>query len=350
MGILKVFARAKNQQLAISEVTFNELCAHHENRLRRAYLKKRKASSELAALQEISGEPRKYWRPDSTDAPERQIKRLSNSYQAKIRAAFEVIPLDGGSAIEALRREAWRIAPASTNFEAKGTGARDAAIWLSLVMESTRLSEEIFLVSADKRAFTSPALLADAPHPGGRVVVVSDLGELLGALAETVQMSFDIMAILHSNDFAEKLHSHLEKADILFSAIRTATDPAGSSPSYIYEGILDFKFTRAEDVKSHAIMGGETWATGRMGCDVMMPARIQRTIDGSRDARWEVWTVYFHLVFTFIFKSAPKFEDAEILGIGSLSNIRGELGELRQMETPASGFDRRVHGASRIFL
>jgi hypothetical protein len=53
---------------------------------------------------------------------------IAGNYEAMLRARFQILPLDGQHAREALRREARRVAPASD-----GRGARDSAIWLTVV-------------------------------------------------------------------------------------------------------------------------------------------------------------------------------------------------------------------------
>ena len=120
-----------------------------------------------------------------------EVDRVLSVYQAKLRNIFELIELDGASAIEALRREAWRIAPASTSFDATGNGARDAAIWLSLINESVRSGETIYFVSSDKRAFKADQCSIDINETGAAVHVVDNIGELLELLADDVAVEVD---------------------------------------------------------------------------------------------------------------------------------------------------------------
>jgi hypothetical protein len=47
---LKILAKSTGHKLAISEVTFEERCAHYENRLRRAYAQGSKVPDGIAGL------------------------------------------------------------------------------------------------------------------------------------------------------------------------------------------------------------------------------------------------------------------------------------------------------------
>jgi hypothetical protein len=55
MAILKVVSRLTNNKLALSEVTYNEHCAHFENQLRRALAQQDKAGAELMRLRIAAG-------------------------------------------------------------------------------------------------------------------------------------------------------------------------------------------------------------------------------------------------------------------------------------------------------
>ncbi|MEU5790387.1 PIN domain-containing protein [Micromonospora purpureochromogenes] len=64
-----------------------------------------------------------YYLPSEVDAVQRWERELE---------VLESIPLEGEDAIEALRREAERVAPARATSDGSAIGSRDAAIWLSV--------------------------------------------------------------------------------------------------------------------------------------------------------------------------------------------------------------------------
>ncbi len=78
--------------------------------------------------------------PDPTD--------VAREWEVELRRRFEIAPIPIGAAEEALRREAERIPPAR-----EGRGARDCAIWLTLLHEHASRSEESFFVSENKADF-----------------------------------------------------------------------------------------------------------------------------------------------------------------------------------------------------
>src|SRR5579863_5755776 len=124
IALLKVLSQSTNHRLALSVVTYNEHCAHYKHRLYRAYSQRVKSDSEVRSLLRVSGisffEMGYEFTINANFSEE--VDRIFSVYQDRLLNIFELIELDGVAAIEALRREAWRIAPASTSFDAKGNG------------------------------------------------------------------------------------------------------------------------------------------------------------------------------------------------------------------------------------
>jgi len=77
VAILRVLARLTNHKLALSEVTYNEHCAHYENRLRRAYVRTAEARDELAGLLKAVGVPNEGRNLESRDRASDRIKAIS---------------------------------------------------------------------------------------------------------------------------------------------------------------------------------------------------------------------------------------------------------------------------------
>jgi len=329
MAILKVLARLTENKLALSEITFNEHCAHYENRLRRIYAQRGKLDSELAELLEVSSRRRMSTKSASSTEIAERAKRQLSSYQEKILEVFDLIRLDGASAIEALRREAWRIPPASISFDTPGSGARDAAIWLSLVSESTDSSETIYLISSDKQAFSNANLDVDLKKTGASVVALNDIGELLKILADDVGVNVDISLIKSSEIAGVKMLQYLGGTYIPSDALSTAIrhPPGVSGWSYSEHDLSRIEFIEAHDIRGHVI-GDETWVTGRVRWRVTYSVKVEWSLreDVISEAPKEPWRITFHVMAVILFKVTPAgIDEFEVLNVGKPSHVTGSV-------------------------
>jgi hypothetical protein len=326
MAILKILAHLTNNKLALSEVTYNEHCAHYENQLRRLYAQEEKARREISDLVKPLGD----WRVSSRVPSERVNESATKdrqSYEKKILEIFELITLDGASAVEALRREAWRIPPASTSFDVKGSGARDAAIWLSLANESVKLSEVIFFVSSDKQAFRAPAINADLADTGARIIVVEDMGELLKILADEVGIAVDTDLIGTSEIIKRKVLDYIGSVTFHHEFMDAARhfSVEHSSCRYGDQGFRGIEFLGAHDLHGHVI-ADERWVTVRarwlisysIECDYKRHAA---------ETEWivvpdELWEITFQVSSLLIFQEISGcIEKVEVLNVGRPSQV-----------------------------
>jgi hypothetical protein len=244
-----------------------------------------------------------------------------------------LIALDGKSAIEALRREAWRIPPASTSFEVKGTGARDAAIWLSLVKESIERSERIFFISDDKRAFKAPELARDLDKTSAAVTVLEDIGELLKVLADDVDVAIDVALIAESDSLRERVLQYLGSTSIPSDALSIAMEFSVPSVGCSYS---DHKFTRIEylsarDIRGHVI-GNETWVTGVVRWSVTYSVGVEwyRHDKGIKNIPDELWDVTFQTSSVLIFsRSSNEIDGVEVLSSGKPATVSRFVTSLR---------------------
>lgn len=337
MAILKVLARLTNHKLAISEVTYNEHCAHFEHRLRRAYTQQDRARKDVAALLKAADRGRGRWVLDSSADRERFIDKLVSSYKGRVLNVFEIIELDGESAIEALRREACRIAPASITFDTKGTGARDAAIWLSLIRKAAESSQEIILVSSDKQAFSAPTMASDYDKSGSPIVVLGDIRELLEALADRADVDVSPSSIEESEAIHQRVSDQLiNHTGILGNVMTAAIDsqPSTSVQFFNYSDSATVKFIRAEEVRGHAIGGDGVWATARVRWVVSFKAPLERHMwegnGNNKTTTQELWALSFQIVSTLLFKVADESGNIEILDFGKPSQISSQLEELHK--------------------
>jgi hypothetical protein len=108
------------------------------------------------------------------------------------------LPLDPGDAVEAHRREAWRVPPAREGKDG-GIGARDAAIWLTVVRDHCARDEEGHFLTRNTKDFPSDDRqwrgqlaedLEQAKHPLRPYESIEDFLRILGN-ARTVEVSLE---------------------------------------------------------------------------------------------------------------------------------------------------------------
>ncbi|MGA5818655.1 PIN domain-containing protein [Kitasatospora sp. NPDC094028] len=113
--ILRV-AKAKGMAVAISSVVLDESLSQ----------RRQVATSTVESLSTAISAMSKLTDLDPIYIP--GIEEIVADWEGQLRDAFQVIPVNGDDAAEALWREALRKKPAKSD----GTGARDAAIWLTV--------------------------------------------------------------------------------------------------------------------------------------------------------------------------------------------------------------------------
>lgn len=337
MAILKVLARLGNHRLAISEVTYNEHCAHFEYRLRSALAQQSRARKDMRALLKAAGQERERWDLEAAARNEKFIDRHIASYKSRISNTFDIVELDGESAIEALRREACRIAPASTSFDTKGSGARDAAIWLSLIHRSSESSEKIYFISSDKQAFSGPAIAADCNETSPSIMILGDIRELLEALTDRVDVEVNQSSIEESEAIHNKVLDQLVNYTGILGNVMTAaidSQPRSSMQFFDYTNTATLEFMRVEEVRGHAVGSDGVWATARVRWAVSFKAPLQRHVwgadGGSETTTQELWALSFQLVSVLLFKVDDESEAIEVLDFGKPSQISSELEELNR--------------------
>lgn len=115
---------------------------------------------------------------------------IATEYEARLHTVFEVLPLDGLHAIEALRREARRIVPAR-----HGKGGRDSAIWLTIAKLAND-GHRVHFVTNNHKDFGHGGLFT----------------ELLG---EVVDATEPIEYLASPNDFIDQIATKLVLPDLL---------------------------------------------------------------------------------------------------------------------------------------
>jgi hypothetical protein len=117
-----------------------------------------------------------------------------------VEQSLEVIPLAADHAAEALRREAYRELPASTDPAKPGSGARDVAIWLTAIEASRASGTVVYLVSEDSDAFgrkqLHPVLVKEATERGASVQLCPDVASIIELFANPAELTLDVDELL----------------------------------------------------------------------------------------------------------------------------------------------------------
>ena len=328
MAILKVLSRLTNHKLAISEVTLNERCSHFCHQLQRGIEQEARIRHEIAELLRIGDARHRRWSLGSETETARRVGIALGKYQQRLLRTFDVVELDGASAIEALRREACRLPPASTSFDAKGRGARDAAIWLSLVREA-RSGETIYLVSSDKGAFHAPDLSSDLTE-GSPVIVLNDVADLIVALADAVDVDVDIEQIRESEEIRRAIERDVLRRGILDAPAGVAASSAQASATmYEYRDPVTLEFVDATNLRGHILGGDGTWVTGRVRWKIGFPMKFEHSFHKkTRPDTTELWSITFEFVSVLLFRAgAEGIGSVEVVDVRKPCNITTQLDE-----------------------
>ncbi|MFE4392513.1 MULTISPECIES: PIN domain-containing protein [Streptomycetaceae] len=142
------------------------------------------------------------------------IEEIVADWEGQLRDAFQVIPVTGDDATEALQREALRKKPAKTD----GTGARDAAIWLTVKRSHcSSPGDQTHFVSDNWRDFAAsdkkslhPDLAAEM-STGSQFHYHRKLEDLLSVLA--VRRSIDVVPDLFGAEIRDDILSQVHALD-----------------------------------------------------------------------------------------------------------------------------------------
>lgn len=148
----------------------------------------------------------RFFDADSVYVPD--ADEVGDRWDSALRAAFEVIPVDGEDAVAALSREALRKRPAQG-----GRGSRDSAIWLTVV-RLAQADTKVTFVSRNVRDFGNPDLhpdLAVDQHAAlGEVTYLTSLDAFVESIASAVakpEFSAEAVADLLRFDLRDRIHA-----------------------------------------------------------------------------------------------------------------------------------------------
>jgi len=238
---------------AISEVTLHEAVNFREDQANKLITPLVATHSELSRMTRMDP----VYTPTAAD--------IAAVYEARLNELFEVLPLEGDHAIEALRREARRVVPARL-----GKGGRDSAIWLTIAALANQGHTVRFVTNNHKdfgRGGLFTELLEETTHP---IIYLPTANEFVDEIAtkiatpslepEDVANSFSlsirslVINMLEQVDSAEHTVDRAWNAEIAMEDVVTgqAYDVDGQGLVYVRAN------TRLVDPS------GVEWATGKL--------------------------------------------------------------------------------------
>jgi hypothetical protein len=204
LSILAAVARVTDNVLALPAIVIEEFVARYEHDVSEAVDAIGKSFRDYRGLNRT-------WSPQDPALP--PAKSVAMEHGTRLRQMFEILVVTGDIARMALSREILRQRPASIVWKNQGSGARDAAIWLT-VLEQLRQGD-VYFVSDDKVAFGDgqlhAELEAEASQYGGegQLVFCPNLDVLLQLLAQQETLS-DEETQLIAND--PKVHAVVQES------------------------------------------------------------------------------------------------------------------------------------------
>ncbi|MFD8782508.1 PIN domain-containing protein [Kitasatospora sp. NPDC059599] len=144
--IVRALRASGQHRVGIPGTVLEELVAHKA----KDYMAQREATvSALKSLREMAP-----WRPaDAFGEPVLELEACQEHWRALYSELFEVVPTSGGAALKALSREALALPPAKQG-EKRAEGARDAAIWFTVLGFLREFAdEEVHFVTNNTKDF-----------------------------------------------------------------------------------------------------------------------------------------------------------------------------------------------------
>lgn len=138
-GVLWISIRKLCETLGV-EIVLPDLVVQESVNLRRKFYLASNATF-LGALRDIS----QYFDAESIYVPD--VEEVCSQWDRELREAFQVLPIHGDDAAQALIREANRIRPAR-----EGRGGRDSAIWMT-VLRLAEKYETVAFISRNTKDF-----------------------------------------------------------------------------------------------------------------------------------------------------------------------------------------------------
>lgn len=308
LHLLRAVAETSGHRLALPALVIEEFVAHHRQSVTEAVSQAERA---IQRVRELA--PTATIQTPAFPRPE----VVASEVGQRVRETFETLVLDAQDAVVALRRELARERPASTSWDKAGTGARDAAIWLTVLRASER-EGDVYFVSRDRRAFGEGELheeLADEVAKRGTTVnYCGDLTELLDRLAERAEADDETISRLAASEHLRlRVAEELARPELLFEILEVIPSLARAG------GASDTRTGFVLDTASHSAaysVGSSLWVTSRLRWNVTKRFAIRDPVHGLTDD----WLATFSLPTSVLVRmdARREVETAQVMSRGPI--------------------------------
>jgi PIN domain len=304
-AMLRSIARESRHELGISAVTLDEHLTHYTREVRKP------TSRIISAYKDLRRLDRRVEIPNEKDMNE-EADELIADHEREIKETFRILAVTGESAIEALRREARRIPPASIDADSKGTGARDVAIWLSAVQHSANVGEKVFILSEDK-AFKTALSCGDLEKYGGDVEVVKDIPSLLDLLAARTHVDASLRTQCDSQTVRDAVIMSFGFYDTLSKAVSTVEPARAGITRYEWSSVPVMDLLEVLDTHGYTLQNS-TWITVRTKW--LVELRVCITVrDPEENEHSIARLVKFRVTASVLLNIGPKAIGVDVISI-----------------------------------
>src|SRR6266536_537753 len=188
MSVLQRITLSRGHELCIPRIVYEEYVSSKAREIEEAKRQFQVAHTRLFGLYP-------YAAPTPRNLPD--PKQIADEYYGRgLSEIFLILESTPSASVEALLREAHRRAPAKVA-GGRGTGARDALVWLTIIENKPSSELPVYFVSNDKDAFGGPSgllpeLQSEAATTGIQVVYLRTIEELIATLASPAPSSLHL--------------------------------------------------------------------------------------------------------------------------------------------------------------
>ncbi|MEU6213104.1 PIN domain-containing protein [Streptomyces sp. NPDC047023] len=323
LGMLRKIADLNGRTLAIPEMVAIEHVAHYQHEVEEQHRQALRALRALGkAFDKDFGKEVREQSPAAAGAARREA----------LEKVFTILPTPGGAALEALRREANRQPPAEQSWkdsegkEVRARGARDVAIWLTVLEAARGHGEPVWFLTQD----------ADFRGPGSG----DDFHAVLRAEASTVLMDNSEMLRLLPQGIEQLLSELAEEISPIpenLSDLLHHQDVAGAVINeLIYGPVIQRSVPAVDDTAFHSL-GTRLFVDNivrskayRVGDSTWLSAQVRWKVSRSYTPRWRTDPEPSEVAFVFdttllVQTDGTDVLAAEVAATAAATDVRYQL-------------------------
>jgi hypothetical protein len=286
IALLQALHREAGHQPCLPELVLAEYMAKHGHIARQAFTEYKNTAVRLRKLIRV-GVPFQ----ENIGA---SIEAMLSHHRHALEEVFRILPTPDEAWKEALLREAYRKLPARTTFDRPGSGARDAAIWLTALATCRESEQETYFISADEGAFGGKGGL----HPELREEQIDFLGDrrdefhyhydvtgLFDAFGSKFTSAPDCNAIGSAQVARDAITDTLNESASLFFQLWSAMSPFFQNESN--HKVQALSILNGKQASAYRI-GKTIWASAQPTWQVAMTFLVSSQNANFRNARQEM--------------------------------------------------------------